>query len=168
MNILRGISLVKRKCFPTSAILAVLVIMAFVIVAVVRALNHPVTAAEQHSDAMDEVYILARVIAAEARGEPLAGQVAVGAVILNRVQDPSFPNTIHGVIYQPGAFESVSNGLIYRRTPNEQELRAALIAVHGWDPTYGANYFWDPATANSRWVWSRQIVRRIGGHVFAR
>ena len=117
---------------------------------------------------MNEVQLLARIIAAEARGEPLAGQVAVGSVILNRVQDPAFPNTLSGVIFQPSAFESVSNGLFYQRSPTRQEIRAALTALNGWDPTYGAIYFWEPAKSTSRWIWSRQVVRRIGGHLFAR
>ncbi|HEY8416617.1 MAG TPA: cell wall hydrolase [Limnochordales bacterium] len=116
----------------------------------------------------EDVELLARVIAAEAQGEPYAGMVAVGAVILNRVRSPQFPNSLSGVIYQPHAFESVSNGLIWRRTPSAEAYRAARDALNGWDPTYGALFFWNPSKPVNPWVWSRQIVVRIGNHVFAR
>lgn len=115
----------------------------------------------------DQLELLARVIAAEAQGEPFEGQVAVGAVILNRVNDPRFPNTLSGVIYQPHAFESVTNGLIWRRTPSDEAYRAARAALNGWDPTYGAVFFWNPSKPVSPWIWSRKIVARIGNHVFA-
>jgi len=115
----------------------------------------------------DELELLARVIAAEAEGEPFEGQVAVGAVILNRVKDPRFPNTLSGVIYQPHAFESVTNGLVWRRTPSDEAYRAARAALNGWDPTYGAVFFWNPSKPVSSWIWTRQIVARIGSHVFA-
>lgn len=116
----------------------------------------------------EDVELLARLIAAEAQGEPYVGQVAVGAVVLNRVKSPGFPNTLSGVIYQPRAFESVSNGLIWRRTPTEEAYRAARDALNGWDPTYGALFFWNPNKPVSPWVWTRQIIVRIGNHVFAR
>lgn len=112
--------------------------------------------------------LLARVIAAEAEGEPYVGQVAVGAVILNRVRHPDFPNTIAGVIYQPHAFESVTNGLIWRRTPSAEARRAAQDALNGWDPTYGALFFWNPYKPVSAWIWSRPIIVQHGNHVFAR
>ncbi|MFO7318195.1 MAG: spore cortex-lytic enzyme [Limnochordia bacterium] len=115
----------------------------------------------------DELELLARVVAAEAQGEPFEGQVAVAAVILNRVRDPRFPNTLSGVIYQPHAFESVTNGLIWRRTPTDEAYRAARAALNGWDPTYGAIFFWNPSKPVSPWIWTRQIVARIGNHVFA-
>lgn len=111
--------------------------------------------------------LLARVIAAEAQGEPYVGQVAVGAVILNRVQHPDFPNTLAGVIYQPHAFESVTNGLIWRRNPDAQAWQAAQDALNGWDPTYGAVFFWNPYKPVSNWIWSRPIVVQYGNHVFA-
>lgn len=114
----------------------------------------------------DEVNLLARLIAAEAMGEPYEGQVAVGAVLLNRVRHASFPNTISGVIYQPHAFESVSNGLIWRVTDLTTARRAAYDALNGWDPTYGCLYFWNPSEPVSKWIWSRKIVRKIGNHVF--
>ncbi|HET7560138.1 MAG TPA: spore cortex-lytic enzyme [Limnochordia bacterium] len=113
--------------------------------------------------------LLARIVAAEARGEPYAGQVAVAAVILNRVQSSQFPNTVSGVIFQPGAFESVSNGLFWSRTPDATEQNAARDALNGYDPTYGAIFFWNPSKPiTSTWIWSRPIVVQIGHHVFAK
>jgi N-acetylmuramoyl-L-alanine amidase len=114
----------------------------------------------------NEVRLLGRLVAAEATGEPYEGQVAVAAVLLNRVKHPSFPNTIQGVIYQPLAFESVINGHIWRVTNLTQASRAAQAAINGWDPTYGALYFWNPSKPVSPWIWTRRIVRQIGRHVF--
>jgi len=129
----------------------------------------PVSApAASYVSTNDQLELLARVVAAEAEGEPFAGQVGVAAVVLNRVQHPGFPNTLTGVIYQPHAFESVSNGLIWRRTPSEEAIRAAQSALNGWDPTYGSIFFWNPSKPVSSWIWSRPIVVRIGNHVFAR
>jgi len=115
----------------------------------------------------DDVDLLARVISAEARGEPYEGQVAVGAVLLNRVRDSRFPNTVAGVVYQTHAFESVSNGSIYG-PPAASARRAARDAMNGWDPAGGAVFFWNPSKPVSRWIWSRPIIKRIGNHVFAR
>lgn len=112
--------------------------------------------------------LLARVVSAEAQGEPYAGQVAVAAVILNRVRDPRFPKTLSGVIFQPAALESVANGLIWRRTPSATAYRAARDALNGYDPTYGSVFFWNPYKRVSSWIWSRPIVTQIGKHVFAR
>lgn len=112
--------------------------------------------------------LLARVVRAEAEAEPYEGKVAVAAVLLNRVADPRFPKTLEGVIYEPHAFESVSNGLIWRRTPSAEAYRAAEQALNGWDPSWGALYFWNPSKPVSPWVWTRQIIVRIGNHVFAR
>lgn len=114
-----------------------------------------------------DLNLLARVIYAEARGEPYVGQVAIGAVVLNRVRDSRFPKTIAGVIYQPGAFTAVADGQI-NLEPNETAYKAARDALNGWDPTYGCVYYWNPATATSKWVWSRPIVTQIGKHVFAK
>ncbi|QUH24546.1 spore cortex-lytic enzyme [Serpentinicella alkaliphila] len=113
----------------------------------------------------DDVHLLARTIHSESRGEPYEGQVAVGAVILNRVRSPQFPNTLAGVVYQPCAFEPVKNGAI-NQEPGESAYRAARDALNGWDPTGGALYFWNPATATSPWIWTRRITLRIGRHVF--
>lgn len=115
------------------------------------------------------VQLLARAINGEARGEPYEGQVAVGAVIMNRVKSSKFPNTIAGVIYQSGAFTAVSDGQI--NVPISQGstvLKAAQDALNGWDPTGGAIYYFNPNTATSKWIWSRQIIKTIGKHHFCK
>lgn len=111
------------------------------------------------------VYLLARAINGEARGEPYTGQVAVGAVIMNRVQHASFPNTIAGVIYQPGAFTAVDDGQIHA-TMSESCIRAARDALNGWDPVGGAIYYYNPKTATNRWIRTRPVIMTIGKHVF--
>ena len=113
-----------------------------------------------------DVELLARLIHGEARGEPYVGMVAVGAVVLNRVRSSRFPNTLAGVIYQAGAFDAVSDGQI-NLTPNEQSRRAARDALNGWDPTGGCLYYYNPATATSSWIWSREVRLSIGAHSFA-
>jgi N-acetylmuramoyl-L-alanine amidase len=119
------------------------------------------------NSSVSDVQLLARAINGEARGESYEGQVAVGAVILNRVKDPNFPNTIAGVIYQPGAFTAVDDGQInVPIDPNSSVVKAAQDAMDGWDPTNGAIYYWNPATATSSWIWSRKIVKKIGKHNF--
>lgn len=112
-----------------------------------------------------EVALLARVISAEARGEPYVGQVAVGAVILNRVEHPSFPATIAGVVYQPGAFSCMLDGQIDQPVA-ESSIRAAREALNGSDPTEGAIYYFNPSTATSGWIWSRPLIKIIGQHRF--
>lgn len=116
------------------------------------------------SNSNDE-YLLARLVYGEARGEPYTGQVAVAAVVLNRVKSSSFPNTIAGVIYQSGAFTAVSDGQI-NLTPNDVALRAARDAMNGWDPTYGCLFYYNPKTATSTWIRSKKINLTIGDHVF--
>lgn len=111
--------------------------------------------------------LLARIISAEARGEPFTGQVAVGAVILNRTQSPSFPHTISGVIYQPGAFSCLNNGQINQSVASSA-YRAAQDAINGWDPSNGAIYYYNPKTAQSAWIRKRPILLRIGDHVFCK
>ena len=113
-----------------------------------------------------DVYLLAKAIYAEGRGEPYTGQVAIGAVVLNRVRDSAFPNTVSGVIYQKHAFTAVTDGQI-NLTPNDTALRAARDAINGWDPTGGALYYYNPAIATSAWIFDRQTVTVIGRHVFA-
>ena len=113
-----------------------------------------------------DLYLLAKTIYAEGRGEPYTGQVAIGAVILNRVRSPEFPNTISGVVYQKHAFTAVSDGQI-NLTPNEKAMRAAQDAVDGWDPTGGALYYYNPAIATSSWIFTRETITVIGKHVFA-
>ena len=112
-----------------------------------------------------DLNLLAKCVYAEARGESYVGQVAIAAVVLNRVESPSFPNTIAGVIYQPYAFTAVDDGQI-NLTPNSTAYKAAQDALNGWDPTYGCLYYYNPATATSSWIWSRQTVVTIGNHVF--
>lgn len=112
-----------------------------------------------------DVYLLARLISAEARGEPYEGQVAVGAVVLNRVRHPSFPNTISGVIYQTDAFTCVSDGQ-FDQPIADSAYRAARDALAGWDPSGGAVYYYNPSTATSAWIWSRPVMLSIGDHVF--
>ncbi len=116
-----------------------------------------------------DVQLLARAINGEARGESYEGQVAVGAVILNRVKDSSFPNTIAGVIYQKGAFTAVSDGQI--NVPIDEKstvYKAAQDALNGWDPTNGCTYYFNPSTATNSWIWSKQIVKKIGKHNFCK
>ena len=112
------------------------------------------------------LYLLAKCIYAESRGESYTGQVAVGAVILNRVASSQFPNTISGVIYQRHAFTAVSDGQI-NLEPDKTAMNAASDAMNGWDPTYGCLYYYNPAVATSSWIFSRQTVTTIGKHVFA-
>lgn len=113
----------------------------------------------------NETNLLARAISAESRGESYEGQVAVGAVILNRVEHPSFPDTIAGVIYQPGAFSVVNDGQI-NNPPVEMSIRAAKDALNGYDPVYGAIYYYNPRKTSNKFMHSRPVVRVIGEHVF--
>lgn len=117
-----------------------------------------------YSDA--DINLLARLIYGEARGESYVGQVAVGAVVLNRIKSASFPNTMSGVIYQRYAFTAVDDGQI-NLTPNATARKAAQDAMNGWDPSYGALYYYNPATATSAWIFSRKTTVTIGNHVFA-
>ena len=115
----------------------------------------------------NDLNLLARVIYGEARGEPYTGQVAIGAVVLNRVRNSSFPNTIAGVVYKSGAFDAVSDGQI-NLTPNSTAKKAAQDALNGWDPTYGAIYYFNPKTATNKWIWSRPMTVTIGNHRFCK
>lgn len=114
-----------------------------------------------------DLYLLAKCIFGEARGESYVGQVAVAAVILNRVKHPSFPNTVAGVVYQPWAFTAVFDGQI-NLEPNQSAYSAAQDALNGWDPTYGCIYYYNPVTATNKWILTREIVTTIGKHVFAK
>ncbi len=116
-------------------------------------------------DSSGDVYLLARLISAEARGEPYVGQVAVGAVVLNRVKHPSFPSTVSGVIYQTDAFTCVSDGQ-FNQPIADSAYRAAQDALNGWDPSGGAIYYFNPYTATSAWIWSRPLIVTIGRHRF--
>ena len=113
-----------------------------------------------------DLYLMAKAIYAEGRGESYTGQVAIGAVIVNRVKSPQFPNTVAGVVYQKGAFTAVDDGQI-NLEPDETAYNAARDAMNGWDPTYGCLYYYNPAVATSSWIFERQTVTVIGKHVFA-
>lgn len=113
----------------------------------------------------NDLKIMANAVYGESRGEPFEGQVAVAAVILNRVKSPSFPNTPSGVIFQPGAFTAVADGQIYLE-PNEQARKAVQQALNGWDPSGGCLYYFNPKTATSKWIWTRPQVKTIGEHIF--
>lgn len=123
----------------------------------------------QNNSYSQNVQLLARAVNGEARGEVYEGQVAVAAVILNRVDHPSFPNTIAGVIYQPGAFTAVTDGQInVPISQNSTVYKACQDAMNGWDPSGGAIYYYNPRTATSRWIYSRPIIKHIGNHTFAK
>ncbi|CAH0119873.1 Spore cortex-lytic enzyme [Paenibacillus sp. CECT 9249] len=113
----------------------------------------------------NDLKLMANAVYGESRGEPFEGQVAVAAVILNRVKSPSFPNSVSGVIFQPGAFTAVDDGQIWL-TPNENARKAVEQAINGWDPTGGCLYYFNPVTATSKWIWSRPQVKTIGKHIF--
>lgn len=113
------------------------------------------------------LYLMSQVIYGEARGEPYEGQVAVGAIILNRVSDSRFPNTVAGVVYQSGAFTCVSDGQI-NLSPDSTAKKAAQDAINGWDPTHGSIYYFNPNTATSSWIWSRPQTVTIGKHIFCK
>lgn len=113
----------------------------------------------------NDIQLMANAVYGEARGEPYTGQVAVAAVILNRVNSASFPNTVSGVIFEPGAFTAVADGQIWL-TPNETAKKAVLDAINGIDPTGEALYYFNPVTATSKWIWSRPQIKRIGKHIF--
>ena len=117
------------------------------------------------TNSSSDLNLLSKIVYGEARGEPYAGQVAVAAVVLNRVKSASFPNTIAGVIYQKGAFDAVSDGQI-NLAPNSTAKKAAQDAMNGWDPSYGAIYYFNPNTATSKWIWSRPVTVTIGNHRF--
>ena len=133
--------------------------------ATLRALGMSTGGGSGSSSQSASLDLLARVISAEARGEPYSGQVAVGAVILNRVEHPSFPNTIAGVVYQPGAFTCMVDGQ-FNEPVAESAVRAAQGALNGADPSGGAIYYFNPNTATSAWIWSRPLIKVIGNHRF--
>ena len=123
----------------------------------------------QNGSQTSDIQLLARAINGEARGEDYEGQVAVGAVILNRVKHPDFPNTIAGVIYEPGAFTAVSDGQINHPIDESSTVyKAARDAMNGWDPTNGCVYYINPNTATNKWIWSKTIVKTIGKHNFCK
>jgi N-acetylmuramoyl-L-alanine amidase len=154
------------KRFIKITLLILILILIFEIITYIKSKN--VQAVSQGSNVSD-VQLLARAINGEARGETYEGQVAVGAVILNRVAHSSFPNTIAGVIYQPGAFTAVSDGQINVAIEESSTVvKAARDALNGWDPTEGAIYYFNPDTATNKWIWSRPLIKTIGKHRFCK
>ncbi len=137
--------------------------------ATAKALGMPVAATASRGGASqsNDVYTLAQCIHGEGRGESYVGQVAIGAVVMNRVNDPKFPNTISGVIFQPGAFTAVADGQMFMK-PDESSLKAARDALNGWDPSGGAIYYYNPAKTTNKWIWSRPIIKVIGKHYFCK
>ena len=125
------------------------------------------TSSGTNASSSSDLNLLSRIIYGESRGEPYSGQVAVGAVVLNRVKSSSFPNSIAGVIYQNGAFDAVSDGQI-NMSPDSTAKKAAQDALNGWDPSYGAIYYFNPATATNKWIWSRPMTVTIGKHRFCK
>ena len=160
-----------KKIIIKTLLFLILILVIFSIVFAILELTGKETKVEASSNSSNtsDIQLIARAINGEARGEPYEGQVAVGAVILNRVNDSRFPNTIAGVIYQPGAFTAVADGQI--NVPideNSTVVKAAQDALNGWDPTDGAVYYFNPDTATNDWIWSRPLIKTIGKHRFCR
>lgn len=150
-------------------IIAVLVIVVILSGVFFRIKNQEVIYAATNKGNTSDLQLIARAINGEARGETYEGQVAVGAVILNRVNDSRFPNTIAGVIYQSGAFTAVADGQINVPIAEDSTVvKAAQDALNGWDPTGGAVYYFNPDTATSSWIWSRPQIKTIGSHIFCK
>ncbi|WP_071395613.1 spore cortex-lytic enzyme [Bacillus tuaregi] len=129
--------------------------------------NKPTAANVPNGFSQNDIQLMANAVYGESRGEPYIGQVAVAAVILNRVNSASFPNTVSGVIFEPRAFTAVADGQIWL-TPNEQAKKAVLDAINGWDPTGDAIYYFNPDTATSGWIWTRPQIKQIGKHIFCK
>jgi N-acetylmuramoyl-L-alanine amidase len=127
----------------------------------------PTAANTPNGFSQNDIQLMANAVYGESRGEPYTGQVAVAAVILNRVNSSTFPNTVSGVIFEPGAFTAVADGQIWL-TPNENAKKAVLDAINGWDPTGEALYYFNPDTATSGWIWGRPQIKRIGKHIFCK
>ena len=155
----------------TKVIISLIVIMLFTICGIIvenNPKNTDITYAKT-SNSTSDIQLMARAINGEARGEQYEGQVAVGAVILNRVKDSRFPNTIAGVIYQSGAFTAVADGQINQPIKEDSTVyKAARDAMNGWDPTGGCVYYFNPVTATNKWIWSRPLVKTIGKHRFCK
>ena len=148
--------------------ISALIIISLIVILMISMLLPKKEYAEQTSQTSD-IQLLARAINGEARGESYEGQVAVGAVILNRVKHSSFPNTIAGVIYEPGAFTAVADWQINHPIAEDSTVfKAARDAMNGWDPTNGCVYYFNPNTATNKWIWSRPLVKTIGKHRFCK
>ncbi len=148
--------------------LCLILIIVSISIILLNNIQNPNTSYAATSNTSD-IQLMARAINGEARGEPYEGQVAVGAVILNRVKHSQFPNTVSGVIYQSGAFTAVSDGQINSAIPEDSTVyKAAQDAKNGWDPTSGCIYYFNPSTATNKWIWSRPLVKTIGKHRFCK
>lgn len=163
----------KKEMKKIAKTILFLIIMTLLVLQIIEILNvisqNVKVEAASGSGGTSDVQLLARAINGEARGEPYEGQVAVGAVILNRVADSRFPNTIAGVIYQSGAFTAVADGQINVPIDSSSSVvKAAQDALNGWDPTDGAVYYFNPATATNKWIWSRPLIKTIGKHRFCK
>lgn len=158
----------RKEIFKTILIFIltlITLIVTFTVISIITAKNVKASNSGNTSD----IQLLARAINGEARGEPYEGQVAIGAVILNRVKDSRFPNTIAGVIYQSGAFTAVTDGQINDPiSEGSTVVKAARDAMNGWDPTDGAVYYFNPDTATNKWIWSRPLIKTIGKHRFCK
>lgn len=157
--------IMKNIFICTSIMVFIFVLFGFVLI------NYSKTEvyAASNSNSNSDIQLMARAINGEARGEPYEGQVAVGAVILNRVKNSKFPNTIAGVIYQKGAFTAVADGQInVPISEGSTVYKAARDAMNGWDPTNGCIYYFNPDTATNKWIWSRPLVKKIGKHRFCK
>ena len=153
----------KNKILKIILFISIIFYLVYIVVSIFP--EDKTYAAGGYSDT--DVQLMARAINGEARGEPYEGQVAVGAVILNRVKNSGFPNTISGVIYEPGAFTAVADGQInVAIEEGSTVVKAARDAMNGWDPTGGCIYYFNPATATNKWIWSRETVKTIGKHRF--
>lgn len=159
-----------KKIAKTILFLIIMTLLVLQIIEILNVISQNVKVeAASGSGGTSDVQLLARAINGEARGEPYEGQVAVGAVILNRVADSRFPNTIAGVIYQSGAFTAVADGQINVPIDSSSSVvKAAQDALNGWDPTDGAVYYFNPATATNKWIWSRPLIKTIGKHRFCK
>ena len=160
---MRILSKIKKEKNKMKKFISILTVFSLLTVTVLR---YPTTRVYA---ATSDLQLMARAVNGEARGEPYTGQVAVAAVILNRVKHSSFPNTIAGVIYQPGAFTAVSDGQINAPISDDSTVyKACRDAMNGWDPSGGAIYYFNPDTATSSWIWSRELIVQIGKHRFCR
>lgn len=156
------------RSFLKIFIILVLLLITFTTIFIINR-NIDINTSYAASSNASDIQLMARAINGEARGEIYEGQVAVGAVILNRVKDSRFPNSIAGVIYEPGAFTAVADGQINSPiSENSTVYKAARDAMNGWDPTGGAVYYFNPNTATNKWIWSRPLIKTIGKHRFCK
>lgn len=159
----------KKKIKMSLWILLLTMAIGVILVFAIAEGETSVSLAASSGNSTSDIQLMARAINGEARGEPYEGQVAVGAVILNRVKNSQFPNTIAGVIYQSGAFTAVSDGQINHPIAEDSTVfKAARDAMNGWDPTSGCIYYFNPNTATNKWIWSRPFVKMIGKHRFCK